>query len=199
MALHEGLEPSATEFRSPCSAVELMERGDETYVGVGLMPLSFAVVINVFFIMPITITQVREMSNTFAKNLCLLAKGVDNEGLSLLLPARRIHLFLGDDVDILVQSHEHHGNALLSQLGCIWGEKLGKDRCHSHLLNRVLHVNVDGENRVGLDVVNVDGHCLGGLRRQCDFARGQEVLVKRLLLFLGLCHLVCLSIQDRCR
>ena len=53
VALHEGFEPSATEFRSPCSAVELMERGDETYVGVGLVPLSFAVVINVFFIMPI--------------------------------------------------------------------------------------------------------------------------------------------------
>ena len=46
-----------------------MERGDETYVGVGQMPLSFSVVINVFFIMPITITQLWEMSNTFGENL----------------------------------------------------------------------------------------------------------------------------------
>src|SRR5512137_1344007 len=84
LALHEGFEPSATEFRSPCSAVELMEREESIYVG--LMFESFF--INVFFIMPITITQLGKMSTVFSKNLCLLAERLDNEGLFLLLPPR---------------------------------------------------------------------------------------------------------------
>ena len=165
VALHEGFEPPATEFRSPCSAVELMERGDETYVGVGLVPLSFSVVINVFFIMPITITQVRKMSNTFAKNLCLLGEWVDNKGLSFLFPTCIGHFFLGNEIDVLVYGHEHHGNALLPQLGGVWSEKFGEYGCDSHLLDWVLHVNVDDENCVGLDVINIEHHCLCGLRR----------------------------------
>ena len=84
LALHAGLEPAATAFREPRSAVELMERRDEIYVG--RMPLSKSVVINVLFIMPITITHLGQMSNTFAKNLRLPLEGVDNKGLGLLFP-----------------------------------------------------------------------------------------------------------------
>ena len=89
----EGVEPSTSGFRSRRSEpVELTAHKEETYVG--LMPVSFAVVM--FFIMSITITQFVEMSNTFAKNRRLLREGVDNERLSLLLPTRIAHYFLGN-------------------------------------------------------------------------------------------------------
>lgn len=116
VALHEGFEPPTTEFRSPCSAVELMEQPerDETYVGSGLMPLLLTFDSNVFFIMGITITQFGKMSTAFAKYFCLPSERVEDKGLSLLFPPRSVHLFLGNEVDVFVQSHEHHGNALLT-------------------------------------------------------------------------------------